>query len=59
MCYFHVMKNIKKKCQKPLSNAQYNALLEDIRFLHHRKSKVEYEQSMIAFKKKWDSKATI
>jgi len=38
MCYFHVMKNIRKNCQKPLSEEAYQDLLSDIRYIHIRKN---------------------
>ena len=58
MCYFHVMKNIKKYCQKPLTNSQYESLLVDIRYLHLRKTKEEFEKGLTVFKKKWNTNST-
>ena len=45
------MKNIKKYCQKPLSIEQYDDLLDEIRFLHLKKSNDEYKKAILAFKK--------
>ena len=57
MCYFHVMKNIKSNCQRPLPPIKYDELLEDIRHIHMCKSD-EYDSCIMKFKHKWDSKST-
>ncbi len=58
MCYFHLMKNVRKNCEKPLDPVKYEDLLEDIRIPHMTKSAKEYESNLSFFKEKWDKKKT-
>ncbi len=58
MCYFHVMKNVKANCEKPLSAERYEELLEDIRKIHMSKYTTDYDKQLLTFKDKWNMPAT-
>jgi len=58
MCFFHVMENIKQNCRKLLDEASYADLLNDIRYIHMRKSYKEFEEVCVQFKNKWNKKKT-
>jgi len=58
MCWFYVMKNVKKNCQRPLSDEKYEELLIDVKRIHMSKSASDYEAQLVLFKEKWNTKAT-
>ena len=58
MCFFHVMKNVRSNCRKPLNDELYGELLDDMRYLHMRKSVKEFDEAVDQFRRKWNKKKT-
>ncbi len=58
MCYFDLMKNIRKECERPLSAAKYEYLLDDIRSIHMSESPRKNATQLEAFKDIWNKKST-
>lgn len=58
MCFFHVMKNIKANCEKPLTKDQYQKLKFDIGQIHYSVSKDDYFCKLKKFEVCCDQKGT-
>jgi len=58
MCFFHVMKNVKANCEKPLTPGQYIKFKHDVGLLHYSVSQADFEENVGKFKDAWDNKGT-
>ncbi len=58
MCFFHVMKNVKSNCEKPLSKEQYVKFRYDIGLIHYSVSKADFDEKVKNFEKEWNKKGT-
>jgi len=58
MCFFHVMKNLKSNCEKPLTKEKYAKLKFDVGFLYCSVSKADFADKVEKFSDEWNRKGT-